>query len=191
MAGTPQRFAVEDLVADARCAAVEAAASGGGAEIECGATTRLPARALAALATLGGSCRLLNASPEARLALAVLGYDRFLAENQRGQAPAAAGTAFVARADGTAIAIEIDRKAGDDGRLAHAQSHRWMAGVAAERVLVDFAKVEHVNSSIVAWLLLLVQAARPARFELRKVHRQVQAQLTQLRLNHLLTVKDS
>ena len=127
---------------------------------------------------------------EGRLALSVLGLDRLLVEDQRVAAPAAVGTAFVARIEGGTVWIDIDRKAGDDGRLSHAQSHRWMSGIAADAVMIDFGKLEHVNSSIVAWLLLLVQAARPARFELRHVHRQVQAQLTQLRLNHLLTVKE-
>src|SRR4051812_2388060 len=107
MAATPQRFAIEDLVADARRPALETAASGGGVEIDCAGSARLPARALAALTALAGSCRLLNASPEARLALAVLGLDRVLADGQRVQAPAAAGTAFVARAEGGSIAIEI------------------------------------------------------------------------------------
>ncbi len=194
MAAAPVRCSFADIVGE--IASGNRTLLGGVApiEVDCAGTARLEAAALSAIALSANAqskdARLTGANGDERLALAVLGIDRLIPSAERVAPPAAMGPGFAASLDGASVVIAVDRKAGDDGRLSNPQSHRWLVGVAADVVAIDLATLEHINSSIVAWILLLVQAGRPARFELRHVHRQVATQLTQLRLNHLLTVKD-
>lgn len=91
----------------------------------------------------------------------------------------------------TEISVIIHRNAGQNPRMTTPQSYGWISSVATEKVAVDLAEVQHINSVLVAWLLQLGQAAKPASFELRNVSRQVAIQLNQLRLNHLLTVHEA
>lgn len=89
------------------------------------------------------------------------------------------------------VAIAIQRTAGQNPRMTTPLSYAWLGRVATARVTVDLSEVQHINSVLVAWLLQLGQAAKPAAFELHHVSRQVAIQLNQLRLNHLLTVHEA
>jgi len=88
------------------------------------------------------------------------------------------------------IAITIHRSAGQNPRMTTPLSYSWLGRITTAKVTVDLSEVAHINSVMVAWLLQLGQAAKPATFELRNVSRQVVIQLNQLRLNHLLTVHE-
>lgn len=74
-------------------------------------------------------------------------------------------------------------------RLSTPSGHDWMARLQVKRVTVDLGEISHVNSVIVAWLLQLAQAAKPAELTLVEVTRQVAIQFNQLRLNHVLKVQ--
>ncbi|HYE06505.1 MAG TPA: hypothetical protein VEL07_13400 [Planctomycetota bacterium] len=189
MAPAPVDCVFADIVAEIGSGRRTLLDGGSALAIDCSGAVRLDVAALSAIAKVPDA-RLHGAGADVRLALAVLGIDRLISPAERVSPPPAIAPAFSASIDGATVVIMVDRKASDDGRLANPQSHRWMVGLAAAVVAIDLAKLEHINSSIVAWILLLVQAGRPARFELRHVHRQVATQLTQLRLNHLLTVTD-
>lgn len=89
------------------------------------------------------------------------------------------------------VGITIHRSAGQNPRMTTPLSYSWLGRVATVKVGVDLAEVAHINSVLVAWLLQLGQAAKPAAFELRNVSPQVAIQLKQLRLNHLLTVHEA
>ena len=90
-----------------------------------------------------------------------------------------------------AVRVAAQNIAGQNPRMTTPLSYSWLGRVATVKVGVDLAEVAHINSVLVAWLLHLGQAAKPAAFELRNVSPQVAIQLKQLRLNHLLTVHEA
>jgi hypothetical protein len=66
--------------------------------------------------------------------------------------------------------------------------HQWAAGISAAAVVIDCHRVEHVNSVLIAWMLQVVQSAKPVPVQVRRARIQVMTQLRQLRLDHLMSI---
>lgn len=133
----------------------------------------------------GGSLRLDAPEVEQRQLIRLVGLERLLTDSS-----GAGDLSCQAVCTDQEVVITIQRNAGQNSRLTMPLSYAWLERVATSMVGVDLSEVVHVNSVLVAWLLQLGQAAKPATFELRNVSRQVAIQLKQLRLNHLLTVHE-
>ena len=67
-------------------------------------------------------------------------------------------------------------------------SHEWVRGLTVSAASIDLSQVDHLNSLLVAWMLQINQGVGQGRCRLINVGRQAVAQLTQLRLNHLLNI---
>lgn len=90
-------------------------------------------------------------------------------------------------ADGR-IQLLLQKGIGQHAHMTESASYEWIRGVDATAVILDLSQIEHLNSLLVAWLLQLNQGAGAGRCRLVQVGRQAVAQLSQLRLNHLLVV---
>jgi hypothetical protein len=88
-----------------------------------------------------------------------------------------------------AAEIHVQRTALQNARLSLPGAYAWMRRLVSGELVVNLEELPHINSVLVAWILQLSQAAKPAQLTLRKVARQVNIQLMQLRLHHLLSVK--
>jgi hypothetical protein len=66
--------------------------------------------------------------------------------------------------------------------------HRWAAGISAGAVIIDCHRIDHVNSVLIAWMLQIVQSAKPIPVHIRGARAQVLTQLRQLRLDHLMSI---
>ncbi len=66
--------------------------------------------------------------------------------------------------------------------------HDWLQGLTAGSITIDLTAVQQINSVVVAWMLRLAQDSAPLRLKLSKVSRQVETQLRQLRLDHILAL---
>jgi anti-anti-sigma regulatory factor len=161
--------------------------------LDLGTAPRLDSGLLASLGPVeqdvlrrGGSLRLETADAELRQVVRLANLERLLVD--------AAGvndlSCQVTYSD-QEVAIVIQRNAGQNPRMTTPLSYAWLGRVSCQRVGVDLGEVAHINSVLVAWLLQLGQAAKPASFALFNVSRQVAIQLNQLRLNHLLTVHEA
>lgn len=133
----------------------------------------------------GGSLRLEVPDVEQRQLIRLVGLENLLAE-----AGGLGDLSCQATCDDHELVIVVQRNAGQNQRLSTPMSYTWISRVAIDRVGVDLSEVAHINSVLVAWMLQLGQAAKPATFALRNVSRQVVIQLNQLRLNHVLTVHE-
>lgn len=67
--------------------------------------------------------------------------------------------------------------------------HQWIAGVHADAVVIDCSRLNHVNSVLIAWMLQMVQSAKPTAVRIRHAKTQVVTQLKQLRLDHLMLIE--
>jgi hypothetical protein len=154
---------------------------------------RLPvavlAIALELTAATGGFLRLEGLTPHARLALQVVDPERRLAMDDAQRAIQVGERPYQVRVttDGR-ISIHLGKGIGQHPHMNEAASYEWIRGLEATSVEVDLSSIEHLNSLLVAWLLQLNQGAGAGRCRLVRVGRQAVAQLTQLRLNHLLSI---
>jgi hypothetical protein len=93
---------------------------------------------------------------------------------------------FTAKPLGAAVQIGLaagsERKPGFGSAL----FHQWAGGISGGAITVDLANIDHINSVMIAWLLQLVQSAKPTPVEVRRAKPGVSTQLKQLRLDHLL-----
>jgi hypothetical protein len=135
--------------------------------------------------------RLINASAAAQAALRVFGgTDLVSVSGQNPQIPPHLRIPGAIRYDGAGqIVITVDKNANQDANLKSAPDQLWVQGLACVLLSIDLHEVGHVSSNLVAWLLQLAQAAKPAATEVRGVSRQVNIQLNQLRMNHLMAIK--
>jgi len=135
----------------------------------------------------GGWLRLEVNDPAVRALIALAGLQRLMPA--AGGSPLELSCAAVFGDD--ELRLTVQHGLGLNPRLATLSSHDWMSRLAVSRATVDMAELTHVNSIIVAWLLQLAQAAKPAELVLVNVNRQVAIQFNQLRLNHVLQVQPS
>ena len=161
--------------------------------VSCHDVARLPvgvlASALEATAASGGFLRFEGLTPQTRLALQVIDPERRLAVDEAQRLPQVGERPFHARITIAGnVAIHLGKGIGQHPHMNETASHEWIRGLEATLVEVDLGNIEHLNSLLVAWLLQLNQGAGSGRCRLIQVGRQAVAQLTQLRLNHLLTI---
>jgi anti-anti-sigma regulatory factor len=135
----------------------------------------------------GGLLRIATRDPLVRAVIAISGMQRLLPPD--GGVPLDLTCSAVFADDD--VRVIVQQGIGLNPRLSTPASHTWLARVAVKRAVVDLGELSHVNSVIVAWLLQLAQAAKPADFVLANVNRQVAIQFNQLRLNHVLQVQPS
>jgi len=161
--------------------------------VDCTGLSRLDAGFLAALGPAeqerrrrGGSLRIIAADDHQRTLLRLLGYDRLLTAVSGSLAQ---DLSCQVSCTETEAIVRIQTSALQNERLSLPASYAWIRCLAVERLIIDLEQLPHINSVLVAWILQLGQAAKPAVITLRNVNRQVNIQLTQLRLHHLLTVE--
>lgn len=161
--------------------------------VSCQDAARLPVGALALALELtaasAGFLRLEGLTPHARLALQVVDPERRLAVDDAQRVAQVGERPYQVRlgTDGR-ISIHLGKGIGQHPHMNEAASYEWIRGLEASAVEVDLSNIEHLNSLLVAWLLQLNQGAGAGRCRLVQVGRQAVAQLTQLRLNHLLSI---
>ncbi len=160
--------------------------------ISCTGVARLPvavvAIALELAASTGGFLRLEGLSAQPLQALHVIDPERRLAVDAPrvtlvGERPYQVRVGV----DGS-LHLLLGKGIGQHPHMTEAASHEWIRGIEATSVMLDLSQIEHLNSLLVAWLLQLNQGAGPGRCRLVQVGRQAAAQLSQLRLNHLLVI---
>ncbi len=161
--------------------------------VSCEETTRLPvavvAAALEATTASGGFLRFEGVSVVARLALQVADPDHLLAVSEVVRAAHVGDRPFQVRLglDG-GMHVLLLKGIGQHPHMNEAAAYEWVRGLDATAVVVDMAHIEHLNSLLVAWLLQINQGVGAGRCRLLHVGRQAEAQLSQLRLNHLLSI---
>lgn len=161
--------------------------------LSCGEVPRLPVRVLAMTldiaAATGGFLRLEGLTSTTRLALQMVDPERRLATDETTRTALVGERPYHVRLseDGT-VQVVLHKGIGQHPHMNEAASHEWVRGLDATAVVVDLGQIEHLNSLLVAWLLQLNQGAGVGRCRLVQVGRQAVAQLTQLRLNHLLAI---
>lgn len=161
--------------------------------ITCVDVPRVPVSVLAMALDLavstGGFLRLEGLSAHTRQALHVIDPERRLAVDDIARVAHVGERPYQVRAGGDgSLHVVLSKGIGQHPHMADMASYEWIRGVDATSVVVDMAQIEHLNSLLVAWLLQLNQGAGPGRCRLVNVGRQAVAQLTQLRLNHLLLI---
>lgn len=171
-----------------RLAALVAASQG--RAIDGMAMDRLPARAISACLQ-AESPRFEALRPSVRLAALVCGLGQkwgIAVTPEERQALDA--IPFQVRVAGDELVIEIpllgERRPGYGQQ---AMFHQWVAGIQASAIAIDCGKLEHVNSVFIAWLLQMVQSAKPVPVRVRSAKSQVAIQLRQLRLDHLVVIE--
>jgi anti-anti-sigma regulatory factor len=161
--------------------------------VSCQDAARLPvatvALMLTAVPSTGGFLRLEGLTPVTRLAVQVVDPERRLALDDAARTPQVGERPYQVHLheDGS-VRVLLLKGIGQHRHMTEAASHEWVRGLDAQRVEVDLRHIEHLNSLLVAWLLQLNQGAGAGRCRLVQVGRQAVAQLTQLRLNHLLAI---
>lgn len=145
--------------------------------------------ALELAASTGGFLRLEGLSAHALQALHVIDPERRLAVDDVTRVSQVGERPYHVRAgvDGS-LHLLLSKGIGQHPHMSDTASYEWIRGVDATSVVVDLSQIEHLNSLLVAWLLQLNQGAGAGRCRLAQVGRQAVAQLTQLRLNHLLVI---
>ncbi len=161
--------------------------------VACNDIARLPvtvvAVALETTATTGGFLRFEGLTAATRLALQVVDPDRRLAISDAARASHVGDRPFQVRlaVDGS-VHILLLKGIGQHHHMNEAASYEWVRGLDATALVVDMSNLEHLNSLLVAWLLQINQGVGAGRCRLVQVGRQAEAQLSQLRLNHLLAI---
>lgn len=149
---------------------------------------RLPAEGLAALQRSEG-VRFSGLRPSVRMAALVAGLATRLdlkpAEDERRELEHIPFTLHVA---GREVVLEVCASSERRHNIGQPFYHQWAAGVMADAVVVDCHRVEHVNSVLIAWMLQIVQSAKPVPVQVRRARAQVGTQLRQLRLDHLMKI---
>ncbi len=170
----PQRLA--GLVAAARLAPVPAST-----------IDRLPAACFTTLAQ--AEVRFAGLKPQVRRALLVFSLGNLLAldpsPEERREHDA---MPFSVRASATEVLIEVSAVNDRRGSFGQPGYHQWAAGVEATAVVIDCGRLDQVNSVLIAWMLQIVQSARPVPVKVLRAKPQVATQLRQLRLDHLMQI---
>ncbi len=171
----PQRLA--GLIASSRIAAIQAST-----------VDRLPAACFTALQQSEG-VRFGGLRPQLRRALLVLGLGSKLgleptSEERREleQMP------FVVHAVDQEIVIEVSAVLDRSTGFGQPCFHQWVSGVDAVAVVIDCSRLNQINSVMIAWMLQVVQSAKPVPVKVFRAKSQVATQLRQLRLDHLMQI---
>jgi hypothetical protein len=157
--------------------------------LDCSRYPRLSTAFILAASKRPQGVRLLNASSESRWALSLLGLSGMFSI-VADETIQARDLPFQVGMDATAtIVVAVDRAAAINKRLYDPAAHSWGRGLATATIIVDFAAVDMVNSVLVAWLLQLAQASRPAAMLVRHARSLIATQFKQLRLDQMMTIE--
>lgn len=173
-------------------ALVEQSARSSHIVIACDAATRVDAGFIAALGPAeqervrhGGSLRIEATTDDQRTLLRLSGHDRLLIAVAGSMAQDLSCQVTCHEQE---IVVRVQASALQNERLALPATYSWIRCLNVEALVIDLEHLPHINSVLVAWVLQLAQAAKPATVRLKNVNRQVNIQLTQLRLHHLLSL---
>ncbi len=156
--------------------------------IDCTSQSRLPSAWLALAIVRSDPVTLTGASPELRWTLHLLGLaPRLGVEPNVLLQPRALPFQITLHADG-GVQVQADRAIAGNKLLPDAAAHGWVRPLELVSLNVDFAAVDMVNSVLVAWLLQLAQAARPAGVSVRNTRTAIATQFKQLRLDQMMTI---
>ncbi len=142
------------------------------------------------LAQRGGRVRVIGTSSAMRSALRLANIDGLIGGAEEHTSLPSDVPCMLGFGDGS-IEVCVSGQTLQSTRLASPASLGWIQAISATSVLVDLGELPVVNSVLVAWLLQLGQYARPASMEVSNVNRQVAIQFNQLRLHHLLTMREA
>ncbi len=167
-------------------ALLEQAARGSHIVIACDAVTRLDAGFIAALGPAEQErVRIEASTDDQRTLLRLSGLNRLLIAVAGNMAQDLSCQVTCHEHE---ILVRVQASALRNERLALPATYSWIRSLSVDALVIDLEQLPHINSVLVAWILQLAQAAKPATVSLRHVNRQVNIQLTQLRLHHLLSL---
>lgn len=156
--------------------------------IDCSAYPRLPATFVLQASRRRQPPTLTNVSADAAQILDLLGLaQRFGITAPRTISARDLPFQLSIEADATLV-VAADRGIAQHRMLDEPLSHGWARGLIAPKLVVDMAAVEQVNSVLVAWLLQLAQAAKPAATTVLRARPQIVTQFKQLRLDQMMTL---
>ena len=156
--------------------------------LDCAGHPRLPTPVLISATKRPLPVSLLNTGPDLTWALTLLGLSGAVGVTTRDTLQARDLPFQVGlEADGTVL-VSVDRAVANNKLLYENASHSWGRGLLATQVVVDFAAVDFVNSVLVAWLLQLAQATKPAAMTVRNARSSIVTQFKQLRLDQMMTI---
>ena len=157
--------------------------------LDCSSHPRLSTALILAASKRSQAVRLVQASPETRWALSLLGLSGMFSVTSD-ESLQSRDLPFQVGMDASGIiVVSVDRAAANNKRLYDSAAHSWGRGLSAASVIVDFAAVDMVNSVLVAWLLQLAQATRPASMLVRNARSLIVTQFKQLRLDQMMTIE--
>jgi hypothetical protein len=194
MAATTTLMLTDLLRGDVRARLTELLSPEATVVIVCQEADRLPttllAAALTVMASSQGYLRFEGLSTLAQVAISLIDVNRRLAVTTPARAAQPVGDRpfQVSIAENGQMTIVLVKNIGQHPYMNETWSHEWVRALEVPKVSIDLSQVEHLNSSLVAWMLQVNQGVGAGRCELKNVGRQAVAQLTQLRLNHLLSI---
>lgn len=170
----------------AKLSALAVATAAGAVDLS--AQSRLPGGAISALRQ-GPVPHFTGMRPHVRQAALVCGLGR---ELELAPSPEESreveSLPFVVVTSPREIVIELLPSASAQ-RFGNPFLHQWIGGLHADLVVIDCVRISHVNSVLIAWMLQIVQSAKPVPVHVRHAKPQVATQLKQLRLDHLMTIE--
>ena len=148
---------------------------------------RLPAACFTALTQ--ADVRFAGLKPQVRRALLVFGLGTRLGlEASPEERRDLDAMPFSVHASATEVIVEVSAVHDRRGSFGQPSYHQWAAGVEAAAVVIDCGRLEQINSVLIAWMLQIVQSARPVPVKVLRAKPQVATQLRQLRLDHLMQI---
>lgn len=170
-------------------AARQRAAGGAPLVVVCDETTVIPSSFLLEQRSPGAqACRLDGLSDKAKVALGLLGEAlRFGVEVPSEHAPLVKDGPFLLKLEGDgSLVLVVLPNACHHPRMGGGICHAWAEALVVPGVQVDLTAVTHLNSVLIAWMLQLVQAFKPAPFRISGASAAVATQLRQLRLDYVM-----
>lgn len=156
--------------------------------LPCGRWPRLSTAVLARAARRVDPVLLQEPSAELRWALLLLGLAPRFGVEGLALVPPRSVPFQLALGDDGAITVAVDRGIASAKVLPDAAMHSWVRPLLPPQLVVEFAAVENVNSVLVAWLLQLCQAAKPAPMTVSHTRSVIATQFRQLRLDQMMTI---
>ena len=163
-------------------------AAAGADAVDASAVTRLSVAAITALRTATVP-RFDGLRPCVRQAALICGLGKALVlAFTPDEAREAEVLPFTVATIGNELILEL-QPASHSQRFGSPFLHQWAAGIQADAMVIDCIRLNHVNSVLIAWMLQIVQSAKPVPVRIRHTKPQVATQLKQLRLDHLMTIE--
>jgi hypothetical protein len=160
----------------------------GAQSLDCAGCPRLPTDFIIKAVKRPAPLSLINTGQDLNWALTLLGLTGTFAVTPRDTLQARDLPFQVGLEADATVLVSVDRAVANNKLLYESASHSWGRGLLATQVVVDFAAVDFVNSVLVAWLLQLAQATKPAAMTVRNARSSIVTQFKQLRLDQMMTI---